>query len=473
MSNAAITTAHGIKTSETDPDALAELDRAIDHLLHFRADVSVVNDQALIADPDLPMARALRAYLGLLGTEADDAERARRGLNDWLATQNGRAFTTAERAHLSAAQTWLAGDMRGAGELLRHHTDAHPRDALALSVGHQIDFLGGDAVTLRDRVGGALNAWSTEDPHRAMLLGMYAFGLEEVGDYLRAFDVGSEAVETDAKDVWGIHAITHTYEMRGKFGAGTRFMQEREADWASGNFLSVHNWWHRALFLLEAGDIPGALGIYDAWLHNEQSAGASMELLDAAALLWRMYLEGSDQALRWSLLANAWASKPKDAYYAFNDAHAVMSYVGAGRHSDAQKVIDRRVEWLSNAPSLSITNFAMTRDVGLPVLRAIVDFGAGRYDSVIEGLYPIRYRINEFGGSHAQRDAVQRTLLEATLRIGRHEFARVLVSERINIKPTSPYNWRKQATLAEAMGKSALAATAQSRAVQLVGSGGE
>ena len=34
-------------------------------------------------------------------------------------------------------------------------------------------------------------------------------------------------------------------------------------------------------------------------------------------------------------------------------------------------------------------------------------------------LLPIRTRVHEFGGSHAQRDAVERTLLEAAIRAGR------------------------------------------------------
>ena len=57
----------------------------------------------------------------------------------------------------------------------------------------------------------------------------------------------------------------------------------------------MHNWWHYCLYLLEAGDVPGAVEIYDAVLHNSRSAGVAMEMLDAAALLWRLHLEGIDQ----------------------------------------------------------------------------------------------------------------------------------------------------------------------------------
>jgi hypothetical protein len=91
---------------------------------------------------------------------------------------------------------------------------------------------------------------------------------------------------------------------------------------------------------------------------------------------------------------------------------------------------------------------------------------------VVDLLHPIRHRVNEFGGSHAQRDAVQRTLLEAALRDGRRDVARVLVSERISVRPCSPYNWLKQAALAEAVGDGAAAAVARGRAGELARSGG-
>jgi hypothetical protein len=87
---------------------------------------------------------------------------------------------------------------------------------------------------------------------------------------------------------------------------------------------------------------------------------------------------------------------------------------------------------------------------------------------VVEELYPIRHQVNEFGGSHAQRDAVQKTLLEAALRGGRHDVARTLLSERVSVRPCSPFNWLKQADLAERLGRNGAAATARLRAEELV-----
>jgi len=458
---------HGNVRTVATAEALEAYDRAVDDPLHFRAAVVGSLEEAVDADPTAPMPRLAQAYLGILGTERDDAAAAAAALADWLPGADPRRWTPNERAHLAAAQALLRGDLTGGGGMLRDIVCEHPRDALALAVGHQVDFLTGDAVTLRDRVGSVLTAWSPADRHYGFLLGMYAFGLEETGLYARAEDAGEQAVAADGTDVWGIHAVVHTLEMQGRFAEGVGYLDALAAGWQGGNFLAVHTWWHYCLYLLEAGRADRALDIYDAVLHHAKSENVAMEMLDAAALLWRLLLEGADQTERWTVLADAWDAKTAEPYYAFNDMHAVMSYVGAGRLTDARTLVAARRQYVATATDLTITNVGMTRDVGIPVAEAIVAFGEGRYDDVVERLLPIRYVVNRFGGSHAQRDAVQRTLLEAALRSGRQDLARALLSERLGVNPCSPYAWLKQAELSDAVGEAAAAAAARSRAASL------
>lgn len=443
--------------------AVRHYDRAIDELLHFRAEVDAEANAALAESPDFPMGNVLAAYLGLLTTEVEDARTARVRFEAFLRRIDATALLPRERAHLAAVRALLGGDFLTCGALLAEITTAHPRDALALIAGHQIDFFTGDARMLRDRVGGALTSWRADDRHYGHLLGMYAFGLEEAGHYDRSEEVGLRAVELNPRDVWGIHAVAHTYEMQGRFGDGLRYLDARVPDWSTGTFFNVHSWWHYCLYALETGDVARVLAIYDAVLADGQSC---MELLDAAALLWRLHLEGSDQHARWRALADAWPARVAEPFYAFNDMHAVMSYVGAGRVGEAEKLIAAREAYVAE-PRPGVTNREMTLRVGLPVCRAIVAFGRGEYEAAVELLLPIRHRVNEFGGSHAQRDAVQRTLLEAALRAGRREVARVLVSERIGVRPCSPYNWLKQAALADTLGDAAVAAVARDRAGDL------
>jgi hypothetical protein len=84
----------------------------------------------------------------------------------------------------------------------------------------------------------------------------------------------------------------------------------------------------------------------------------------------------------------------------------------------------------------------MTRQVRLPIVRAIDAFGRGRYRETVDLLMPVRYRAHAFGGSHAQRDVVHRTLLEAALRNGQRGLARALAIERTTLKPHCPFSWK-------------------------------
>ncbi|MFF9909138.1 tetratricopeptide repeat protein [Streptomyces sp. NPDC013457] len=448
-------------------EAAAHLDRAVEELLFFRPAVVGAVDGLLGAAPGSPVAQAFGAYLGVLGTEPADAAEARRRFGGFVSGLDVTGLPLRERLHTEAAGSLLAGDLRRGSAVLEELTVAFPRDALALFVGHQLDFLTGDAPRLRDRIGGALSAWEEDDPHLGPLLGMYAFGLEESGHYTHARETGSAAVERNRHDVWAIHAVVHTYEMQGRFSEGIAFLDARSGDWSGGNFLTVHNWWHYALYALEAGDTGTALDIYDAALHNEESRGLAMELLDAAAMLWRFRLAGSDQTRRWEALADAWSARCDPPFYAFNDVHAVMSYVGAGRVADARRLIADRRRWLAEPGADVVTNHAMTANVGLPVCEALVAHAAGDHDATVELLWPVRRRLHEYGGSHAQRDAIQKTLVEAALKSGRHDAARVLISERTALRPHSPYNWLSRARLADALGDAAQAAVARERAGRL------
>jgi hypothetical protein len=245
-------------------------------------------------------------------------------------------------------------------------------------------------------------------------------------------------------------------------------MREREPDWTAGNFLNIHNSWHYALYLLQAGDTDGALAIYDRVLRHDGSPDVALEMLDATALLWRMHLEGTSAGERWQSLAAAWGRVLTPGFYPFNDMHAVMAFVASGELDRAEQAVTDLEQFVAGTGRTG-TGWQMTSAVGLPVCRSVVSFGRGDYAGVIAGLMPIRTRIHEFGGSHAQRDAVERTLLEAAIRAGRHELAAALVSERLSVRECNTYAWSKRAWLMNAAGDHRGAASAMARARELAG----
>ena len=418
---------------EGDAEAVTLYDQAVDALLRFHP--SVIDHATTLGErhPDLAMGQALVAYLHLMSTELGDVDVATACWQAMSATPMGPR----EHAHRDAIGAWIRGDWHGAAALLDDLLVQWPADLLALQHGHSLDFFVGDAANLRDRPGRSLHAVDPAHPHLGFVLGMQSFGLEESGHYEAAEGAGMEALAINPDDVWGLHAVVHTHEMRGNVDTGIALLREREADWGEGNLFTTHNWWHLALFHLEQGDLAEVLAIYDARVHTPESPGVALEMVDASALLWRLHLDGHDTGDRFSRIADQWAATDASPWYTFNDLHAVIAYVGAGRRDDATKVIDRLRAYVAEGNGSS--NVMMTAEVGLPAAEAIVAFSEGRWDAVVDGLLPLRRTSQRFGGSHAQRDLVQRTLLEAAIRGGRVELARALVAERLALRPTSAY----------------------------------
>jgi tetratricopeptide (TPR) repeat protein len=450
------TDAHGNPMSG-DADTIRLYDRAIDRLVRYDPEAVDLATQLAGQEAPVPMAHALIAYLHLMSTDPADLGTARDAYEALTAADcNAR-----EQAHAAAIGAWQGGDWTGAARRLDDLLIRWPGDLLALMIGHILDFFLGDAQNLRDRPIRSLRELG-DHPHAPFVRGMTAFGLEEAGHYGQALEAGMSAVEANADDVWAIHAVAHTFEMQGRVDEGIAFMTSPDTLWESGNLFTVHNWWHLAIYLLEAGRPDRSLAIYDAEIHNAGSLGVPIEMLDASALLWRMLLDGTDTGGRFAALADAWATKATaEPWYVFNDLHATMALVGAGRTKDAHAVVDRLDRWLDVG---SGTNARMTAEIGLPTCRAVVAFAEDRHTDVIADLLPIRRTLQHFGGSHAQRDALQRTLLESALRSGRFELARALTAERLGVRETSVYGWTQRARALQGLGDTKAAAAARERA---------
>ena len=447
----------GLEVSSRKPESLARLEQAMDLTAGYFVDPLALINSALEEDPGFAMGHCLRAALGVMSTERGALPMVLESVAAVEAA--GNRANDRERAHAAAARRWAESDLAGAisryGEILADH----PTDLLALQVAHVGDFFLGQSSMLRDRVAQVLPGWTATVPGYGYVLGMHAFGLEEMGLYDRAEDTGRKALELNGRDPWAVHAVAHVMEMQGRIRDGIEFLGSRAPDWSVDNGLAYHNWWHLALHHLELGEHERVLEIYDRRIRPAQTSVA-MEMLDASALLWRVGLRGVDVGGRWTSLAASWQAVAGDRFYAFNDAHAVMAFVGAGNWTR----VDSTIESLEHAATESGTNGMMSREVGLPLARALAAFGRQDYATTIELLSAIRGHASLFGGSHAQRDVLQLTLLEAAFRSGRHSLARALAAERTELKPTSPFNWRMTARALEAQGMAAEARQARATA---------
>lgn len=417
-----------VLTGATDA-SVALYEKAQHELRCFVGDpVGSVNG-AIAASPGFVMAHVLKGYLYGLATEAAATAVAA----DCHAAAAGLGGTPRERAHVAALGQLTQGRWHEAGATLEDLTIEMPRDGLALQAGHQIDFFTGNARMLRDRIGRALPAWDKTMPGYHAMLGMQAFGFEEMGDYARAEALGRKATEIEPRDGWAQHAVAHVMEMQSRQRDGIAWMRANPEAWATESFLQVHNWWHLALFHYDLGEVGDVLSLYDGPIFGAHST-VTLNMVDASAILWRLHLGGIDVGNRWTALAENWAPKATSANYAFNDAHAMMAFVGAGRADLAATLIDAQRAAMEGGGD----NAAFTRDVGSPLTLAIKAYGDGNFAETVRLLRPIRAIAHRFGGSHAQRDVIDLTLIEAAFRAGNAALSAALSAERFASRPDSP-----------------------------------
>src|SRR5690606_33500084 len=156
-----------------------------------------------------------------------------------------------------------------------------------------------------------------------------------------------------------------------------------------------------------------------------------LDMVDQSAMLWRLALRGIDVGTRWQPLADRWAPLASAGNYAFNDLHAMMAFVGAGRPSEQQQVLDAQRAAIEGQGD----NVHFTREVGHPATLAVQAFGRGEYAQAVRLLRPIRSTAHRFGGSHAQRDVIDLTLIEAASRGGDEALAAALAAERAALRP--------------------------------------
>ena len=424
---------HGFDLTGADADAAESYRQALRSYHCYAGDAIGQVDAALAKSPNFVMAHVLKAWMHLLGTNSEAQAVGAAA----FAAAKGQKANHRERGHIAAIEAFLGGELRKAARILEDVSIDYPRDVLALQVGQIFDFFLGEQRMLRDRITRALPAWSRDTPDYHAVLGCLAFGLEETGQYERAEDAGREAIALEPRDNWAQHAVAHVLEMQDRRREGVAWMTSEATGWQAESFFAVHNWWHTALFHLGLGEIDEVLKLYDGPIYGTPSTFA-LDLVDASALLWRLHLRGVELGDRWTAVADSFASEPRGAY-AFDDVHAMLAYVGSGRREAVRDLIERQAAALTGSGD----NACFVGEVGLPVMRAIQAFGDGAYARTVELLRTVRNKAIRFGGSNAQRDVLDLTLIEAARRDGQDGVVRALLAEREAAKPLA----RQKATL--------------------------
>jgi hypothetical protein len=111
-------------------------------------------------------------------------------------------------------------------------------------------------------------------------------------------------------------------------------------------------------------------------------------------------------------------------HYAFNDVHTVLAMLGAGDLHRAEAWVARCAQRALTPSDASRSNHLMAREVGLPLMRGLLALARGDADGAVDTIAPVRAQAARFGGSHAQRDLIDQTLLAAAAQGSRRSLGR-------------------------------------------------
>jgi tetratricopeptide (TPR) repeat protein len=394
-------------------------------------------DAAIAEDPAFAIAHIARARIHQMNMEVTQA-RAEAA----LARQLAATASERERRHVEIMASVIEGQPRAALTGAEQHLEEFPRDALVLSL-----LLGAFGLY-------AFSGRADHDAARVAICERHAgrYGedwwfLTYLGwSHTEAGNVGAgrtlteQAIALRLENGNAAHALSHALFEQGDPEAGRRFLSGWLPAHEHASYLHGHLSWHVALTALEAGDLDGALAIYQQQI---RPAGAPYPPLnvftDCASLLWRLSLAGkTGLEPHWQEVAAYGDRFFPQAGAHFADVHyaLVAAATGSGVLATRLAQMESRDADGNLAPGSSA--------IGL--CRGTQAFTEGDHDGAIRILEPLMPAVVRIGGSHAQRELWEDTLIVAYLRAGRRDQAVKMISDRLRRRPSlRDEGWSRQA----------------------------
>ncbi|WP_147283067.1 tetratricopeptide repeat protein [Pseudorhodoferax soli] len=402
----------GLLLTTSSEGAARSYNDAVTQLLDYRVTAMPSVKQALVDDENFCMGHCLRGYMLMMYSTV----RFHGAAQNALAAARGEANRSSprEQAHVEALASWVCGDLHMACARWECILVDHPLDILALRLHHFVSFWMGRSQALVKAPAAVLAAWTKGMPNRGNVLGMLAFGLEEAGQTKLAERYGREAVDLNPNDLWAVHSVAHVLETEHRFEDGLRWTDFPRDHWEDRNPFRGHLWWHRGLFLLEAGRFDEAMALYDGAIYDTKS-DFYLDIQNAAAFLARVEFRGRGVGERWEVLAQHAQANLHDHVLPFTDLHCVMALAHTGRHGEARAYIESmRTESVRNEFHVA----QVLRRVAIPISEAILSLEKGHSDQALFSLIAAKPMLAEVGASNAQRDLMTLYTIEAAKRTG-------------------------------------------------------
>ncbi|MFI1941977.1 FAD/NAD(P)-binding protein [Streptomyces purpureus] len=373
------------------------------------------------------------ATLALLGHECGAEVDVPRALADAQRSAAERGDER-ERSFVDVVSRRIGG--QGGDQALIDHLERFPADALALSAAVPTIAFSGigdlDGSLAQRLVARTAPAFEGHWFHTSLL----SFLRQEEGRFDEAGALARQALAAEPASGHAVHALAHVHYESGDHHAGRDWLDGWIADQGRGAVHRAHFSWHVALHELALDDPAAVRRRWFAQLAPRQVNGVRA-LVDSGSLLWRarmchhwtgrMPVDGVLDAVARDVL-----EQPATAFTAL---HSAVALTAAGDLPALRRLRDHA----ARADTVQ-------REVVAPLCRALEAVLEERWTAAVQGLRELLPSLRRVGGSAAQREIVEETLLYALVEAGQSDAARHLLEERLD-RRSSPLDSRRLAAL--------------------------
>jgi len=379
-------------------------------------------DRAIAADPCFALAYAAKAHALL---ERGDAAAARVSMASAKSLTAG--LSAREASHVAFFCLLVAGDAEGALVAVHAHLDAFPRDAVVLATTAFTNGLigssgrAGQKRMLLELLNRLAPSWGDD----WWFTGHHGMAFSENGQREAAHPKIERSLAQNPKNPWAAHARAHLSYEEGDANAACGFLASWLGTYPRNGTLYSHLSWHLALGHLELGDAAAALRLFtEAFAPDVHSGPPRGKLNDAVSFLWRWELAGHPRdADAWRVMHDFATGAFLRASTAFSDMHIALAEAVAGKGA-ALEARERQIDELAH-------NGRYPSGPLVPaVSRGFAAFERQDFSGAIDALEPVAGELERIGGSRAQLDLVEFTLLKAYLAADRADDVRRMLSGR-------------------------------------------
>ena len=417
-----LTDRYGLALSTTNAAARDAYEDGVNLLLTVYPGAAASFDRAIAADPGFALAhigkaRALQLAVNLAG------------MRDSLATALTltEGATPRELSHINVFRLLFEGQAAAALAAIRAHVETWPRDALVLSLAANQGGLIGMSV-LAGREQGLVYFLTPLAPHYGedwWFEAHYGMALSEIGRHDAARPKIERSLAQTRRNAYGAHAFAHLCYETGERDSGIAFMRDWLPLYDRGGGLFGHLNWHLGLFELHAGHLDAGLRLYnDAFCADDHRGAVHQKLSDSSSFLWRAELAGHPRdPARWAKLLEYAREKIPRPGFSLADWHVALALAASGEEAALE-------DWVQAIEELVKAGRYPSGATIPTVARAFAAFQRGDDAAAIDLIVPMLPDRERMGGSRAQIDLVEATLLRAYLNAGREAEARRLLAER-------------------------------------------